>query len=207
MPEEVTVVPMREEHIEGLVDVYLQAFHDRPSGKMGRAYARQFLRWFMNYDHGLAFAAVEGRDVLGFGVGAVLGYQKQMNRAMFWTVFWSLLPRPWLWANKDVLHNVTVRIKVALGLYKKPASAPDIHYPAPTMSYVGAGVSDKARGKRVGKKIYTAFSTTTENSGKYKAIRGTVHETNAPVNKILSGLGWKEMATDENGYVEWAKIF
>jgi hypothetical protein len=207
MPEEVRVVPMQPEHLDGLVDVYLQAFHDRPSGKMGRLYARAYLGWFMTCEDGLAFAALEGDKVLGFGVGAVMGYQKPMNRDLFWTVFWSLLPRPQLWLNKDVVNNIYVRIKVALGLYRRPANLPSITYPQPCISYVGAGVSDQARGKRVGKKIYTAFTSTSETSGKFKAIRGTVHESNAPVNKILSGLGWKEMVKKEDGYVEWGKIF
>ena len=207
MSEEVRVVPMQEEHIEELVDVYLQAFHDRPSGKMGRRYVRAFFRWFISYEDGIALAAVEGETPLGFGVGAVMAYQKPMTRDLFWTVFWSILPRPQLWLNKDVVNNITLRIKVALGLYRRPANLPSITYPQPCVSYVGAGVSDKARGKRVGKKIYTAFTAACENSDKYRAIRGTVHESNAPVNKILGGLGWKEIAKKDAGYLEWAKIF
>lgn len=209
MSDEVRVIPMQPQHIEELVDVYLQAFHDRPSGKMGRGYVREFLRWFMAYEDGIALVAVEGNTPLGFGVGAVMGYQKPMNRKLFWTVFWSLLLRPWLWLNRDVLTNLSTRLSVFLGRRRKisPQVKAKVTYPQPCVSYVGAGVSDKARGKRVGKKIYTAFTEACEQSGRYRAVRGTVHESNEPVNRILRGLGWKEIAEKGDGYMEWAKIF
>ncbi|GBE29676.1 hypothetical protein BMS3Bbin04_00698 [bacterium BMS3Bbin04] len=207
MPEEVLIVPIREEHIEDLVDVYQEAFQDSASGKMGRRYARNFLSWFMTCEDGIALTAVEGKTVLGFVVGAVMGYQKNLNRYMFWTVFWSLIRRPHLWIKKDIIRNIVARVQVVLGMHSKQVSATGVHYPQPCMSYVGVAVSSKARGKGVGKKFNSTFLNICENSDRIVAVRSTSHEDNVPACRIYVDLGWKEVAKNEAGYIEWLKVF
>ena len=109
--------------------------------------------------------------------------------------------------KKDIIRNIVARVQVVLGMHSKQVSATGVHYPQPCMSYVGVAVSSKARGKGVGKKFNSTFLNICENSDRIVAVRSTSHEDNVPACRIYVDLGWKEVAKNEAGYIEWLKVF
>ncbi len=199
----VVVEPLTYVDIESVVDVHMEAYHDRPSGMVGRKYARQFLLWFSHQPDAVAIVAKHGDKVLGYGVGAPVGYQRRLNRNLFWTVFWSVLFRPKVWINPIVISNIWSRFLVLLGVSPKESRPPDL--PLPLMSYVGAAVSSEARGMGVGFALYKSFEDETRKLGTVKSIRGTVHRDNAAPAKILSKLGWTPWRENKLGYISWFK--
>jgi hypothetical protein len=65
---------------------------------MGAAYARRFIDWFCQTEHrAIALVAVDKYgDVVGYVIGAPLGYPTALSRAMAPLAAAALVARPWL---------------------------------------------------------------------------------------------------------------
>jgi hypothetical protein len=93
---EVEIVPiqlglmMRE-----MVELHLEAFAGYLNVTLGRRYVRSFIEWFVRAEGTIAIAAIDRHQrVLGYAVGARIGYDSMLNRDLFWIVVAAALMRP-----------------------------------------------------------------------------------------------------------------
>ena len=65
---------------------------------MGEWYVRSFDRVVPPTEHGgIALAAIDDRgNVVGYAIGAPLGYPKALSRHLFWISAAAMITRPWL---------------------------------------------------------------------------------------------------------------
>ena len=174
-------------NLRGAVEAHLEAFKDRPSGKLGRRYGERFLLWFADYPQGLALAVTEGDTVHGYVVGAPVGYQRKLNRDLFFTVLGATILKPWLLFTAGYVRIVYNKLKSMLGM--KVIQDEPADYPQPVISLVGIGVSASSRGKGVGRMLMDEFERRSREMG-MKTMRLSVHRDNTAANKLYRKSGW-----------------
>lgn len=186
-------------------EIYLEAFGSSRSGRLGAPYARAYLRWFIAEPTAVTLGAwVEG-ELLGFAVGAPLGYQRKLNRDLALTVVRCLLARPRLFLDGEILGALVGRLRVLLRRRSTPPET--IRVPEPTMCFVGAGLAERARGLGLGARLYRGFQEECRTTTNARSLRGITHKDNIPPSRILASLGWQPLYEDSHGYISWYKVF
>lgn len=191
------------ERLGAASSVYVEAFRSTSSGRLGRGYARAFLRWFMSEPDAIALVGLQGDSVVAFAVGAPLGYQRRLNRDLAGAVAAAILARPRLWFDRGIAHAVWGRVRALFG---SSVAAAQPRVPTPTMCFVGAGLADRARGAGLGRLLYLSFQEETARRGDARSLRGIVHRDNQASHRILRRLGWQPLFEDAHGYVSWYKV-
>lgn len=83
---------------------------------MGERYVRSFVDWFRQPEHGgIALAAIDNcRDVVGYAIGAPLGYPKALSRHLFWTSAGATLTKPWLILKPQFQNGIVARARLVM---------------------------------------------------------------------------------------------
>lgn len=205
-PKGVVLQPLRVQDVDRATEIYLEAFGNSRSGRLGAPYARAYLRWFIAEPTAVTLGAwVEG-ELLGFAVGAPLGYQRQLNRDLAPTVARCLLARPGLFIDGEILRALMGRLRAQLRRGRAPVEAA-VPVPEPIMCFVGAGLAERARGLGLGARLYRGFQEECRVATNARSLRGITHKDNIPPSRILAGLGWQPLHEDAHGYVSWYKVF
>ncbi len=204
IPDDVALGRLEEGHVNDAAAIYLQAFADNVSGKLGPAYARGYLRWFISDPSAIALGMWQNDLFLGFAVGAPLGYQNMLNRDLAGVVARCLAVRPFLLLDREIIRALRGRLLVQLGRVKATASPPKV--PAPIMCFVGAGLAAASRGLGIGTRLYGGFTEACQARTDIRSIRGVTHKENVPPGRILEGLGFEPLHEDDHGYVSWYKV-
>jgi len=200
--DQIEIVPISGELLEQAAEVHLEAFHDRASGRLGRRYAVAFIRWFADRPDTVALAALVDGKVGGYLVGAPLGYQRDINRDLFWTVFVSTLVRPRIWFSFNFIRIVLGRLQVMIGS-KQQSTLPEL--PRPTFCEVGIGVSTRARGRGVGVQMLKAFEAEGRRRG-MKSIISSVYRENTAGRALFEKGGYSAMEKGAGATVKYCLI-
>jgi len=149
----VVVVPMTEDTVAAAARIHLQVLPGSRTALMGLAYVRSWVDWFRRPEHqGVAFAAITAEgEVVGYVIGAPLGYPTELSRDLFWPSIAAFAARPWLILMPQFRHGVFGRLRLTVwGTLPREAG---FQLPAPTMSLVAMGVSPAFRRARVGHRL------------------------------------------------------
>ncbi len=193
---ELVIEPIRDGLLPELVEVHMDAFRGYMNASIGRAYVRRFLCWFSRRSDGIALAAAVDGRVVGYVVGAPIGYERSMNRDLLWAAARGLALRPWLVLEKRFVERLGQRARQLLGwsAVHRP-SLPDL--PQPVMSLVGIGVSAEGRGSGVGRALMEEFERRCRHDG-VRAMRLSVYASNQAARTLYDRAGWTSFVPDES---------
>ncbi len=176
-----------EPTVAAVVDVHMEAFRGYMNASIGREYVRRFLLWFARGPGTIAIAAADGGRVAGYTVGAPVGYDREMNRDLFWTVMRAIAVHPGLLFQKRFLARLTQRARRLFGRSRGETEAPPL--PEPVMSLVGIGVSEAARGRGVGRTLLREFESRSR-AARMKSMRLSVYADNSAACALYERAGW-----------------
>ena len=156
--------------------------------RIGRAYLRAFLEWFLHADRAIALVAKDHTGlILGYVVGVPLGYTRSMNRDLFWVAGAGVIIRPWLFLSSPLRSTMVARLRLTLGYAPVPHAEPDI--PGPTMSLVSLAVSLSMRGHHVGRHLVEASEGRVRQL-RMRSIRLSVYPSNTGGRCFYERCGW-----------------
>jgi len=145
--------------VEVVSRVHMQGFKGAMNTRLGTSYVRKFLDWFVRLEGGITLVAIlktgGSEEIVGYVVGAPLGYGKAMNRELFWVASWNAFIRPWLFLNNQFRGTIKARLAALLQPSHERASKVDL--PLPAMSLVGIAVIPNKQGQNIGKELLCAF--------------------------------------------------
>jgi ribosomal protein S18 acetylase RimI-like enzyme len=155
---------------------------------MGKAYVTAYMDWFRSARVGVAIVAV-GPDglVLGYVVGAPLGYARAMSRELSRVAARAVLRRPWLFFYPQFRHGFLERLGFLLGRSQASVVLPQL--PVPTMSLVAIGVSRAARGRSIGTRLVRAFEARAAEL-KMQSLRLSTQSGNTAACRLYERCGW-----------------
>jgi len=191
---------MTADMVRKAAKVHLHALADSRTALMGKAYVVAFIDWFRQSAHGgIAFVAIDIHgDVVGYVIGAPLGYPQALSRHMFWISAAAVIARPWLFFRKEFRYGVLERFRLVLGGSAPHQPAPAL--PAPTMSLVAIGVAPAERGKKIGLRLLLTFEKRAREL-QMQSLRLSTRPDNAVACQLYERCGWRSFsASDELKY-------
>ena len=198
--DDTAIVAMPAEMVREAARVHLDALAGSRTAIMGEAYVRAFIDWFRQPEHGgIALVAIDSHsDVVGYVIGAPLGYPRVLSRHLVWIAAGAVIVRPWLFFRQQFRNGVLDRLLLVLGRSLLRGAVPEL--PAPTMSLVAIGVSPAARGKKVGLRLLQAFEKKARELH-MRSLRLTTPSDNAAARRLYERCGWRPFsASDETTY-------
>lgn len=183
---------MSEKLLPDVARLHLEAFTENMNVRLGTAYVKAMLNWFYRAENAIALVATDiDSNVIGYVVGAPVGYSKFMNRDLFWAAFVSMAYRPWLFFDMRFLRTALARLKLFLGRSFDRQAEPDL--PIPTMSLVSIGVSPSARRKKVGQCLVQAFEARSRRL-EMRSLRLSVYPSNMCARRFYQRCGWQSFS-------------
>lgn len=155
--DDTVIVPMTAAMVGKAARLHRDTLDSSRTAIMGAAYVRAFIDWFHQAEHErIALVAIDSHsDVVGYVIGAPLGYSRALSRHLVWVAVGAVIVRPWLFFRHQFRNGVLDRLWLLLGRSIPKSVEPDL--PAPTMSLVAIGVSPHGRRKKIGLRLVQAF--------------------------------------------------
>jgi len=192
MQNSVEICQMTSEMLESVTYVHLQAFKGAMNTRLGKRYLRKFFDWFIEVKGGIALVAIlqngDQEQIVGYVVGAPLGYGKNMNRDLLWVTGLNVLIRPWVFLSKDFRNILKVRLK-ALICSSSHDQISEIDLPAPVQSLVGIGVMPNQQGNSIGKELLCAFEKRARGFN-VRSLRLSVYPENSAACRVYEKCRW-----------------
>ena len=204
MPDTPLILPMTAEMVRPAAKVHLRALPDSRTALMGESYVSSMMEWFRRTEHGgIALAAIDDPgEVVGYAIGAPLGYPKALSRHLFWISAAAMITRPWLIFKRRFLNGIVGRLRlVATGAILQPA---DLDLPAPTMSLAAMGVSEAVRRQKVGRRLLHDFEERAVEMG-MRSMRLSTGSDNIAARRFYEGCGWR-LLSDSGGIVYYFRM-
>lgn len=196
--EEPRVVPITNDRmLKDVAGIHLEAFAGYLNAQFGRGYAKAFVRWFSTSKGAIAIAAVDSnRNVIGYALGAPVGYGRTLNRELFWGVAGRIILRPWLFLNPQLWKVLIARVRILLGFTQTKSDV--LALPEPTMSLVAIGVAQAQRRGKVGQRLMEAFEARARESQMRSAIL-SVYKNREGARRFYEKCGWQPDGAQAGG--------
>lgn len=192
---EVWIELLTLEDLDQLAPLHLQAFAGTLGARLGHAYAKAMLTWFVTYEQGTCLAArdVRGR-LVGYVLGAPCGYTAALRKAVRASAMIGLVMNPLL-----VLRPAFVR-KVGQTLGLGPTTGADVARAAGDYQLVAIGVSAASRGQGIGLALLRAFASRAFARGA-RRLALDVYAHNASAIRAYEAAGWQVAWQDESARI------
>jgi ribosomal protein S18 acetylase RimI-like enzyme len=188
------VRPMLKQDIEATVLVHLRSFKGYMNASLGKNYLRRFLNWFRISNIGTALVLTDGKRVVGYVVGATLGYDAELNKVLIKTGIWAILTHPNILFHTHFTETIKSRLKLLLG--KKKVSIKVNKEPTGTgISLVGIAVDPQHVKKGGGTLLMQVFEHQAKQAG-YSYMRLSVYIVNEKAKQLYTKNGWKLLEID-----------
>ena len=195
-PEErrgdIVIVPITEgEMLRAVAKLHFEAFAGYLNTYLGMRYVSALLHWFIHADGAIAIAAFDSEQehVVGYAIGAPLGYNRALNRELIWIVVIQILMRPSLWFDARLWNKVRAKLKSLL--MNPQAQHARLGLPEPIMSLVAIGVDPSARRKGVGLRLLQAFEAIAAEVGIHSLLL-SVYRNNTTARHFYEKCGWQQ---------------
>jgi ribosomal protein S18 acetylase RimI-like enzyme len=178
---------MTPEDIPAVVELHIHSFKQSLNLLAGRRYLHAFFRWFISRNH-IALVSEHNHHIDGYLVGAAIGYEKDMNRSLWFYGITGLLANPFRLINKQLLANIIKRIRSATGLTTMQQQ-PLVSQLGYGISLVGIAVSDKSKGSgNAGELVQTFEQTACKMHADF--VRLSVLKDNLRAQQFYTKTGW-----------------
>ena len=181
------IVPMTEVMVDQVVKLHLSAFEGYMNARLGPAYLRALMRWFVQNEHSIALAVIDGnQQIIGYAVGTSLDSEGEMTRHLFWIAFLATLVRPSILFSGQ--FRKTIRTRLSLLLRRHPSQHTYPELPTPVMSLTGIAVSPSARGTNISSHLMEAF-VTRARALQMRSLLLSVYPHNTPARRLYERCG------------------
>lgn len=190
LTKNLTVVPVTEgAMLDDVAELHLDAFAGHLNTLLGRGYIRAFVKWFIRNKGTIVIAAIdENQKVVGYALGAPVGYSTRLNRDLCWNVAVRILTRPWLIFNARFWIVLVERIKSLIGLRQDAPQASEL--PEPSMSLVAIGVASAQRRNKIGQCLMHAIEGGARDF-QMRSLVLSVYENATAARCFYEQCGWR----------------
>jgi ribosomal protein S18 acetylase RimI-like enzyme len=199
------VVPLTQELVPAVAELHLAAYAGYLNVRLGKRYAAAFLEWFRREERAVALVAVNGREVLGYVVGAAGDLKRGRNRALLPVVVRGALMRPWLALDARFWRAVLARLGVLFARSRTDVADPPL--PIPRFDLVSIAVSPDAQGRGCGRVLMQEFESHARGRS-MRSMRLYVKPDNTAAHRLYERSGWAPLgiSMDRERLVQYGKI-
>lgn len=186
--------PMTFYDIDEVVQIHLRAFKGYMNASLGKNYVCKFLNWFITSKISTAFVVTDENKVIGYVVGATIGYDAELNRELLKTGIYSIITHPKIFFHRHFIETIKVRLKMMIN-EKKLLIKVNNEPSGKGISLVGIAVDPLFSRKGCGTLLMQSFENSAKNLG-YKYMRLSVYDVNEKARILYSKNGWKVLKID-----------
>jgi ribosomal protein S18 acetylase RimI-like enzyme len=190
MGETPCIVSMTEEMVRPAARVHMNTLPDSRTALMGEAYVTAFISWLREPEHGgIALAAVDDQaEVVGYVIGAPVGYSRALSRHLFWISAAATAAHPALIFRSEFQSGLLDRLRLAAT--GKMFQSSTFELPALTMSLVAMGVLPAARRQKTGLRLVESFEGRAREMG-MRSMRLSTRSDNIAARSFYESCGWR----------------
>jgi ribosomal protein S18 acetylase RimI-like enzyme len=175
--------------VAAVCDLHMMAAASTPSARLGRRYVLAFMSWFATAGHTIALVAeTEPGHVVGYAIGAPVGYAAALTLHLAWIGTAAVLLRPWMLFD----HRIWATVRARIGFVFSRSASNTTGLPAPTMSLVGIAVAPPAAGQGVGVELMKAFEKQARDMC-MASLRLSVYPENTGARRLYERCGWRPL--------------
>jgi len=205
--EELTVVTIAEGGmLQEVAGLHLEAFAGYLNALLGRGYAKAFIKWFIKKEGTIAIAVIDGQQkVVGYALGAPVGYNRDLNRDLLWEVIVRIIIRPWVLFDKRFWFVFKARMRNLVGLPQNVRQVLDL--PEPSMSLVAIGVAAYRRRSMIGQRLMRAFEDGAREF-RMRSLILSVYENAKGSRRFYEKCGWQpyDGQVSKGGTILYSKV-
>jgi ribosomal protein S18 acetylase RimI-like enzyme len=194
---------MTHNDVNEVTDAHLRAFKGYLNASIGRSYVCEFLRWFINSPIGISLVLESEGKLIGYVVGAKLGYNKELNKALLKTGIISIVAHPGVLFHRHFIGNVRNRLKSLFSKGTKFESA-NIEPAGSGVSLVGIAIDPQCSKKGGGSLLIKAFEKESIQA-RYNYMKLSVYEINQSALNLYTRNGW-QLLSNESPVLYYYKV-
>jgi len=198
------IVKMEIKHVDEVTSVHMDIFKGYLNVMLGKRYNSSFFKWFIDEDKIHLLGISKTGSIIGYVVGAELGYQKALTRALLPSAVLTVIKKPWFLVNKKVLKVIGKRLKLLIYL-KKRARQDSGSNKKKTISLVSIGVADPDNNTGMAALLENEFVKQARNMG-FDFARLSVYLDNDRAIGFYRKKGWKIQETGDVSIVLIKKL-
>jgi glycosyltransferase involved in cell wall biosynthesis/ribosomal protein S18 acetylase RimI-like enzyme len=185
-----TIVPIAEgAMLDDIAELHLDAFAGFLNTLLGRGYVKAFITWFIRNKKTIALAAIdENHKVVGYALGAPVGYSARLNRDLGLVTAARILVRPWLICNSRFRSVLVERMRSLIDQRGNASQA--LELPCPSMSLVAIGVASAQRRSKIGQRLMQAVEAKARDS-EIRSLVLSVYESATAARRFYEQCGWR----------------
>ena len=168
--------------LEEVFDLHTEAFFDHAIIQLGKSYNKKFIKYFINDEKAVSLVATYQNKIIGYVIGAPNGYQIGLNKKLKFLKYMSVILKPNIWFNRNVL--LAIKRTLLSKNIGKPKNQDDKYF-----SLVGIGVKSEFRRKNIGAELVKNFELEVKTAG-WEKLKLSVHENNNNAQRFYEKLGW-----------------
>jgi GNAT superfamily N-acetyltransferase len=199
-----------QEHLDAIADCHIKCFPSSLSTKLGKAYVKKTLEWFLASEYRFLFHVQDDNNmVVGFCGGFAPqkigdGSASGMLQYAFNEAIKGVLKKPWLIFNNEVREQYPLIWKNVKRKIFKPGTATIPQSPKqafkPLVGLVVIGVEPSSRGNGIAQQLMTEFEANASRL-KIDQLVLSVKKDNARAIKAYENFGWKIDEAHKKTYV------
>ena len=184
-----TIRPMTPALVPAVCGLHMAAAANTPSARLGRRYVVAFMSWFATAGDAIAFVAeTESGHIVGYAIGAPVGYAGTLTLHLAWIGATAMLIRPWMLFD----YRIWATVKARIGFVFSRSATNTTGLPTPSMSLVGIAVDPSAAGKGVGFRLMKAFEERARDM-RMASLRLSVYPENTGARRLYERCGWQPL--------------
>lgn len=195
---------MEIKHIDETTKVHMEAFKNYMNVLLGYRYNAAFFKWFITNNSVHLIGLNDKGSVVGYVVGAELGYQEFLTKALMPSAVFALIRKPWILFNMKIIKVVWERLKLILHIANKKKKVPEKNY-GKTISLVSIGVSDSVKNTGIARSLEKEFTRQAKEMG-FDSARLSVYQNNPRAIGFYEKSGWKMENISDNVAVYYKEI-
>ena len=184
--------PMTASMLSSVVACHRLGFAGYLNNRLGTKYLYAFFRWFSETEDAIALCAVVNTDIVGYVVGAPLGYRTSLNRRVRYAALSSIVLRPHLVLDKRFIQRAITKFQELRGNVTLD-DAPEL--PTLTYSLVGIATHPHYQGRGIATNLIQEFEKLALASNA-RSLRLSVYRENDSARNLYSRSGWSHYPRD-----------
>lgn len=181
------------EDIDTLSRLHLITFEHSLGASVGINYLKAFFKWFVANDSTIVIVCHQSEKIIGYAIGAVDGYSRELTKAILPNILLGLLSHPKSIFHPNFIALMNVRIRNLFNTRGDFKTNNTLSIPTKTNKtpfvLVGIGVDPEFRKQNLGTKLLNDF----ENEvwcRSFSKIRLTVYKSNTQAINFYEKAKW-----------------
>lgn len=189
---ELSIRLMQSSDLDEVIRIHISQFSGSRSTHLGKPFLRRMYSWFINHHPKLALVADYRNSVIGFVVGSIGGYGRNIFRYALPQIIFGILTHPSMILRKETFALWHSFVKGLLPRQSEPSklSQPDQRPMQSNAALSSIAIDSHYQGKGFGKALMQLFELNARQLGAQTTSLTVEKDNQAAINLYIS-CGWK----------------